>query len=60
MLPSLSYDSEGVNFNSIKVRLELRDWADASEGKSNFNSIKVRLELSESYQPPNAKVISIP
>ena len=35
-----------MNFNSIKVRLELIDAVDTAHQNTNFNSIKVRLELA--------------
>ena len=35
-----------LNFNSIKVRLELIDAVDTAHQNTNFNSIKVRLELA--------------
>ena len=48
------------NFNSIKVRLELRSLDVYAKIEENFNSIKVRLELTASSNFSMVSSISIP
>ena len=56
----MSYAILVVNFNSIKVRLEHLNYAQAKNAYANFNSIKVRLEQVSQQQGESSMQISIP
>ena len=52
--------SKARYFNSIKVRLELKNEDLANEAIRHFNSIKVRLERLHDYRDCYQYLISIP